>query len=316
MPPGPHSGLPYGQGPQPPTPFGPPPLGPPPGGLPPLGPPPYGPPPGGYPPHGGHQPNARRSSGLAISALVLGSIALLLCWVPIVNNFAAVLAVVGLGLGIPALISARRGRATGSGLAVAGVTLSVLAFIGVLATQALYSAVIEDVTDGVDDAVSLPRSEPTGGAGSAPGSETDAPAAGAAVLPLGQPGRLTEYTVTVDRVVPNGNDIVAAENQFNDPPAGQYVLVGLTVTYNGADEGDPWLDLSTEFIGTDARNYDTSSCSAVIPDEAFDVPTLLAGGTASYQVCRDVPPTAIEGGRVEVSESFSFDDVSAIWAIQ
>ena len=77
-----------------------------------------------------------------------------------------------------------------------------------------------------------------------------------------------------------------------------------------------WLNLSTEFIGTDARKYDTSSCSAVIPNEASDVPALLAGGTASYQVCMDVPPTAIEGGRVEVSESFSSDDVSAVWAVQ
>jgi hypothetical protein len=109
---------------------------------------------------------------------------------------------------------------------------------------------------------------------------------------------------------------VAAENQFNSPPNGQYVLVELTVTYDGADEGDPWLDLSTEFIGTDARKYDASSCSAVIPNEASDVPTLLTGGTASYQVCMDVPPTAIEGGRVEVSKNFSFDDVSAVWAIR
>ena len=110
--------------------------------------------------------------------------------------------------------------------------------------------------------------------------------------------------------------LVAAENQFNSPPAGQYVLVELTVTYNGADEGDPWLDLSPEFIGTDARKYDSNSCSVVIPHEASDVPTLLAGGTASYQVCMDVPPTAIEGGRVEVSESFTFDGVSAVWAVQ
>jgi hypothetical protein len=283
----------YGQGPQPP--------------FPPPGQPPYGPPPGGYPQYGGQQPDPRKGSGLAISALVLGIIALFLCWVPIVNNFAAILAVVGLALGVPALISARRGKRTGSGLAVASVILSVLALVGVLATQAFYSSVIDDVTSDINN---------SGDAESSAAAEADASAAAAAVLPLGQPGQLTEYTVTVDSVTLNGNDTVAEENQFNSPPAGQYVLVGLTVTYNGADEGDPWLDLSTEFIGTDARKYDTSSCSAVTPNEASDVPTLLAGGTASYQVCMDVPPTAIEGGRVEVSESFSFDDVSAVWAIQ
>jgi hypothetical protein len=94
------------------------------------------------------------------------------------------------------------------------------------------------------------------------------------------------------------------------------VLVGLTVTYNGAEEGDPWVDLTTEFVGTDARKYDTSSCMAVIPDEAMNVPTLLAGGTASYQVCMDVPPAAVAGGQVEVSESFSWDDTSLVWATQ
>ena len=290
----------YGQGPQ--APFPPPPSQ-----------PPYGPPPGGYPQYGGQQqPGPRKGSGLAISALVLGIIALLLCWVPIVNNVAAILAVVGLALGIPALISTRRGKRTGSGLAVASVILSVLALVGVLATQALYSSVIDDVTTDINNSAPLPpsSSDPTAEA------EADASAAPAADLPLGQSGQLTEYTVTVDSVTPNANDIIAEENQFNSPPAGQYVLVGLTVTYNGTDEGDPWLDLTTEFIGTDARKYDTSSCSAVTPSEVSDVPTLLAGGTASYQVCMDVPPTAIEGGRVEVSESFSFDDVSAVWAIQ
>jgi hypothetical protein len=54
----------------------------------------------------------------------------------------------------------------------------------------------------------------------------------------------------------------------------------------------------------------------VIPNEASDVPTLLADGTASHQVCMDVPLTAIEGGRVEVPESFSSGDAYAAWAIQ
>jgi hypothetical protein len=247
---------------------------------------------------------------------VLGIIALFFCWVPIVNNFAAILAAVGLALGVPALISARRGKRTGSGLAIASVILSALALVGVLATQALYSSVFDDATNDLSNSV---PSKPSfsGSTGDAEAAAADAEAsAAAAVLPVGQSAELPEYTVTVDSVTPNGNDIVAAENQFNSPPAGQYVLVGITVTYNGAAEGDPWLDLNTEFIGTDARKYDTSSCSEVIPNKVSDLPTLLAGGTASYQVCMDVPPTAIEGGRVVVSESFAFDDVSAVWAIQ
>jgi hypothetical protein len=273
-----------------------------------AGQPPYGPPPGSEYQYGGQQPGSQKGSGLAISALVVAIIAVLLCWVPIVNNFAAVLAVVGLALGVPALISARRGKRGGSGLAMASVILSVLAIVGVLATQALYVSVIDDVSDEISNSTS---DEP---AASDPAENAEPDAATA--LPLGQSGELSEYTITVNSVTANGNDIVAGANQFNDPPTGQYVLVSMTVTYNGSDEGDPWLDLTTEFVGSDARKYDTSSCFASIPDEVSDVPTLLSGGTASYQVCMDVPPTAITGGQVEVSESFSFDDDSATWVIQ
>ena len=304
----------FGPGPQPFPPQGQPPYGPPPG-QPPYGPPPgqppYGPPPGGFPRYGGQHPDARRGAGLAISALVVGILALLLCWVPIINNFAAIVAVVGLAMGVPALVSARRGMRAGAGLAAASVIISVLALVGVLATQAFYSSVIDDVNDDLHNSAPVRPSSAQAGEGQA-----EAPPAAPVVLALGQPGQLTEYTVTVDSVTLNGNDIVAKENQFNSPPTGQYVLVGITVTYNGTDEGDPWIDLSTKFIGTDSRKYNESSCSAVVPNEASDLPTLLPGGTGSFQACLDVAPTAIPGGQVEVAESLSFDDVSAVWAVQ
>ena len=119
-----------------------------------------GPPPGGFPPSGG-QSAPQQSSGLAIAALVLGIVALLLCWVPIVNNFAAILAVVGLALGIPALISGQRGRRAGLGLAVASVILSGVAFVGVLATQAFYSSVMDDVAKDISNAADIRPRPPT-----------------------------------------------------------------------------------------------------------------------------------------------------------
>ena len=280
---------------------------------------PYGMPPAGYPQYGVQPPAPPKGSGLAVASLVLGILALLLCWVPIINNFAAVLAVVGLGLGIPALISARKGKRSGFGLALAGVILSVIAIIGVLVTQALYSSVIDEVTDELNSssgALSTPTAEATEEEATTSDETDAATAATDAVLALGQTAELGEYTVTVDSVTQNANDVLANENMFNEPPTGQYVLVDLTVTYNGTDEGDPWLDLSTNFVGTDARKYDTTSCMAVVPNEASSVPTLLAGGTASYQVCMDLPPTAIAGGQVEVTESFSFDDAAVVYAIQ
>ncbi|WP_426766127.1 hypothetical protein ACP3TD_06090 [Pseudarthrobacter sp. 1G09] len=110
---------------------------------------------------------------------------------------------------------------------------------------------------------------------------------------------------------------VVANNMFNDVPAGRYVLVDLAVTYGGADEGTPWVDLSPTFVGTDARQYDASSCGASLDNGAMKVPTLEKGGQATYQVCMDVPVGAIEGGKIFVQKSFSMNSKARVyWAVK
>jgi hypothetical protein len=110
-----------------------------------YGPPSYGPPAG---------PPPKKGAGLAIASMVLGIIALLLSWVPIINNVAAVLAVVGLGLGIPALLRARRGTHNGTGLAITGLVTSVLALVLVVVTQLIFVKVIDEVERSIDESVS------------------------------------------------------------------------------------------------------------------------------------------------------------------
>jgi len=93
-----------------------------------------------------------KGSGLAITALVLGVVSLLLCWVPIINNAVFVLALIGLAFGLPALLGARKRRRAGGGMALAGVVLLVLSLVGVLASQAFYGKVLDDVSDSVGQA--------------------------------------------------------------------------------------------------------------------------------------------------------------------
>lgn len=88
-----------------------------------------------------------------MTSLVLGIVSLLFCLVPIVNNLAAVSAILGGIFGVVALVSASRGKRTGKGMAIAGTILSVLAFVGVLASQAYYSSVVEDVGEDISAAV-------------------------------------------------------------------------------------------------------------------------------------------------------------------
>ena len=265
-----------------------------------YGPPSYGPPSG---------PPPKRGAGLAIASMVLGIIALLLSWVPIVNNVAAIIAIVGLGLGIPALIRARRGTHNGMGLAITGLVTSVLAIVLVILTQMLFVAAIDEVQNSINEGLTESDVAPVD-----PGAE-EATAETLDVVPLGVPAQVGDYEVTVDAVELDANETVAGANDFNVPPTGQYVITQLSATYVGAEEGTPGFDLTAIFHGTDARQYSDTECSAVLPDDAIDAPTLNSGGSDTFQFCMDVPAAAIQGGQLSIEPTMSFDDERVYYAI-
>jgi len=269
----------------------------------------YGPPsydvPSGPPPIKG--------SGLAVASMVLGIIGLVLSWVPIINNAAAVLALVGLGLGIPALLRARRGTHAGTGLAITGLVTSVLALVIVVATQLFFLKVIDEVENGLEESISesqAPFAAPSAPAEAGAGEQA---ATAPETIPLGVPAQVGDYQVSVDSVLLDGNAIVAGANDFNEPPAGQYVIVQLTATYTGSEEGMPAFDLSAVFHGSDARQYSDADCSAILPDDAINAPTLNSGGSDTFQFCMDVPPAAIAGGQLSVEPTISFDDDARVF---
>jgi hypothetical protein len=267
---------------------------------PPAGPPPYGPP-AGLPP--------KKGAGLAIASMVLGILALLLSWIPIINNLAAILALVGLGLGIPALIRARRGTHGGTGMAITGLVTSVLAIVLVIVTQLFFAKVIDEVDRAIDEGVT------NGAAPSDPAAVEDVVET-SEVVPLGVAAQIGDYDVSVDAVELDGNATVASGNEFNEPPTGQYVVIQVTATYQGTEEGMPGWDLSAIFHGTDSRQYSDSDCSQVLPDDAMDAPTLNGGGSDTFQFCMDVPPTAIAGGQLSIEPTMSFStDERVFYAI-
>lgn len=77
---------------------------------------------------------AAPGNGLATASLTLGVLAVVLCWVPVIG---LILALVGLGLGIPALIKGNRSRigqtAAIWGLSLSGVSLLIFLLIVALA---------------------------------------------------------------------------------------------------------------------------------------------------------------------------------------
>lgn len=267
-------------------------------------------------------PREQRGKAVTITALILAGIALILCWIPIVNNAVFFLGLIAVVLAVIALVITLRGRSTMRGMAVASLVVGVLSLVGVLATQALYTSVLDGVSGAVSG--SNENGNSTGGTSSSGSKTTEAPTpspvAGSASKPLaiGTAAAVgDEYRVAVTSVKLNANAEVLAANQFNDAPTGQYVLVQVSVTYVGAKEGNPWIDLSETFVGTDARQYDASDCGAVVDQGDMDVPTLEKGGKATYQLCMDVPKAAIEGGKIFLEETISFNDRSRVyWAIR
>lgn len=244
-----------------------------------------------------------RGRGLVITAFVLAVASLLLCWIPIVNNVVFFLGVIALILSVVALVISRKGSGAGRGMSVAAILISVLSLVGVLATQAFYGSILDDMGTAIEE----------GADGNTSRSDSEEDAA-ADALTMGESTEIgTDYIASVDKVLLNANAAIERANTFNEPPAGQYVLVTLTVEYTGDDEGDPWIDLETQFLASNAKNYHSSSCDAVEPRPDTDLPTLAAGGSATYQVCFDVPRRAVDNARVSVGDAFSISETREFW---
>ena len=121
--------------------------------------------PGGYPPppqqpyYGGYQPPPTGpKNGLGIAALVLAIVGLVFCWSVFGGVVLGVIAVI---LGIVGFGRAKRGQATNTGVAIAGVVLGALAVIVSLAFIPIWMGVFSEV-GGTDylDCVSRAGSDP------------------------------------------------------------------------------------------------------------------------------------------------------------
>lgn len=120
-------------------------------------------------------------------------------------------------------------------------------------------------------------------------------------LAVGTAADVGPFTVVVAAVDPDADDVVAAADAQNGPPTHRYVLVDLAVTNGGAGEASPFWELDTAFLGTDGRKYPATECWPTLPRGGALLPPAPAGVVVEYQVCMDVPPTAVAGGTVRVA---------------
>ena len=80
---------------------------------------------------------------MAVASLVLGIVALVTSILPIINNLSFLLAILGIVFAIIGLVGISKGKKSGKGLGIAGLVLSVIAFILVLVMQSAFSAALD-----------------------------------------------------------------------------------------------------------------------------------------------------------------------------
>lgn len=113
-------------------------------------------------------------------------------------------------------------------------------------------------------------------------------------------------------VVLNADSIVAAENQFNDPPmaGNRFVMVRIQATRTG-EESEAFFGSRLSLVGESNVEYqDFNNSCGVVPDE-FDARDVFMGGRVRGNVCWQVKQTDIpsllmfdNGGFGAVQENF------------
>jgi hypothetical protein len=250
---------------------------------------------GGYP--GGAYPGPAVGTpgggkGFAITALVLAIVALVLSWVPFINNGAALLAVAGVVFGVIALVGALRKGRPGKGMAIAAIVMSVVAFVVVIVTQVAYSRAIDDVFDQIDENVQqLEDADAAAGdpAGAAPVED-----------PAGAEQGDADDIVVVD---------VAFGQTSYDPTMWWYVAI---VENPNPEHVFPFAGFTAEAVGADGTILDSSPDYVdLLPGTTALSGTFLAVGSGTVDHVEIRGPQASEAVREPELGSFSVSEVAA-----
>jgi hypothetical protein len=259
---------------------------------------------------------------MGIVSLILGGLALLVCWVPFLDVVTVFGAIAGLVLGLIALFRKLGSRA----LSLAGTIVSGVAFALSVAFIVFYAVTFFSTIDSASDyddspSTSRPYSDPSRTDApedtTFPGDPTPVPgdptaSAGATVctdgtaIELGQAGIFTldgenQAEVTIDSVNLDATDEILAENSFNEaPPEGyKYALMSFTVKQLSLDSFDASA-VRALFTGV-PDDIATPAQYMVVPDPTMLFsPDLHRGESVTGNIAALVPTSGAESGSLMV----------------
>ena len=212
------------------------------------------------------QPKGRSAMGVA--GFVIGIVALCTSFLPIINNFSAILAVLGLVFSIIGVVVCARGSRSGKGLAIAGVVICIVSFAVVLGTQSMYSKAVDEAFSGPSVTATTQAGDPATSATASGDSSTQAEE-----LAVGATATLSNgLSVTVESVTGGLADYNGAE------------FTSVTVTYvNG---------------GSDTASFNAYDWKAQDPQGAQRNNAWEVGGDSADSSARLSSGTLAAGGSV------------------
>lgn len=210
-------------------------------------------------------PTPQKKSGLGIASLVLGIIAIVGSWIPILNNVSFLIAVIGLILGIVGIVAIRKGKVGGKGLTIAAIIINVVAIVIVICTQWVFGKALDEVSKDLDSGSTVVSTSEKAAAGDSKKSEKTADNS---KLAIGK-------AVTLD----NGLQIsVDSKAEKTDQVGDKYLLVTVTYKNTGSEPVDynefDWKQTS------DSGNMKDPELP-VLDEEPLGDGSLKAGGTVT-----------------------------------
>ena len=222
------------------------------------------------------------SNGLATAGFVLGLLALLGSWVPVVNVVSILLAVVGLILAAVGLAKSKEAR-TGKGLAISGLILSLVSIvIAVVVNGAVFSV----FSDFVEETVTVTVTDADGNeVADGVGDSVTNPA------PLGSSVTGRDWKVSVDAVSPVDADATGATAQDGKV----LIAVTLTATYVGDDAEGEGVEIDLAYEGPGDTYVHTTDSTFVAENPFDDDAVLLPAESTSGNLVLEVPADWEEG---------------------
>ncbi|MGJ0204630.1 DUF4352 domain-containing protein [Leucobacter sp. gxy201] len=161
--------------------------------------------------------------------------------------------------------------------------------------------------------VEKPAAEPAKEASPVETKEPAAPKEGTRENPYPIGSAITDgdWTATINSVNLDGTQAVMDTNPFNETPAEgtQYILVNVTLTYNGDNPDGSMPMMIAEYVTVDGNTINSFD-KMVLPPEQFDnVSTLYTGASTTGNLAFEVPSATASEGVLAVKADMMGDKV-------